>query len=159
MRAASVGDLLSAAFRALHGCVPFDIGAAIMLEQNLELHVITRHGAESAVNERFIEKIRSTLGTIIPASFAKSDVVVASESAELPAEEAAGDILQESLSAGLHVENRTAGILLLFRHARPFESDEAQLLEIFAAQVAMLLAHLQAREQIQDLADTDDLTG
>jgi diguanylate cyclase (GGDEF)-like protein len=130
-----------------------------MLEQNLELHVVARHGSEAVINERFIEKIRSMLETIIPISFAKADVVVASESAELPASQDAGDTLQQSISAELHVENRTAGIVLLFRAAPPFEEHEPNLLEIFSAQVAMLFAHLHAREQIQDLADTDDLTG
>jgi len=85
--------------------------------------------------------------------------VVASESADLAAGESADDPLRHSISDELHVENRTAGILLLFRAEPPFDAGETQLLEIFAAQVAMLLAHLQAREQIQDLADTDDLTG
>ncbi|HEV2721794.1 MAG TPA: GGDEF domain-containing protein, partial [Thermoanaerobaculia bacterium] len=58
----------------------------------------------------------------------------------------------------LRIENRTAGLLLLLRDD-PFDETDASLLEIFAAQVAMLLGHLNAREQIQNLADTDDLTG
>jgi diguanylate cyclase (GGDEF)-like protein len=159
MRATSVGELLAESFRAMSRCVPFDVGAAVMLEQNLELHVVAREGAEAVINDRFIDKIRSMLETIIPTSFAKADVVVASQSSDLPQGDPQADSLQHSISAELHVENRTAGILLLFRAAPEFDAHEPQLLEIFGAQVAMLLAHLQAREQIQDLADTDDLTG
>jgi len=159
MRAVSVAEVLSESFRAMLQCVQFDIGAAVMLEQNLELHVVAREGAAAVINDRFIGKIRSMLETIIPTSFTNADVVVASESADLAAGESADDPLRHSISAELHVENRTAGIILLFRDDPSFSAHEPQLLEIFAAQVAMLLAHLQAREQIQDLADTDDLTG
>jgi diguanylate cyclase (GGDEF)-like protein len=84
-----------------------------------------------------------------------ADIVVASESAIGGSADGA---LTHDLAAILQIENRTAGLLLLMRDA-PFDETDAQLLEIFAAQVAMLLGHLSAREQIQNLADTDDLTG
>jgi diguanylate cyclase (GGDEF)-like protein len=172
MRAASVPALFGETFAALSECVPFDIAAAVMIEQNLDLHVVARPGAEWAVNEALIGRIRAKLRTLIPISFDTAEVIVASES-PLPAPRGEGGALrlrsgqaprrvrgaiQHDIGAILQVENRTAGVLVLLRDT-PFDETDAQLLEIFAAQVAMLIGHLTAREQIQNLADTDDLTG
>ncbi|HYU25568.1 MAG TPA: GGDEF domain-containing protein, partial [Thermoanaerobaculia bacterium] len=108
-----------------------------------------------------IERIRTRLRAMIPIS---AEIVVASET-PLPAPRGEGGAqrrvrgaIQQDLAAILQIENRTAGLLLLLRDA-PFDETDAQLLEIFAAQVAMLLGHLTSRDQIQNLADTDDLTG
>jgi diguanylate cyclase (GGDEF)-like protein len=150
MRAASVAELFRASFASLGECVPFGVAAAVMIEQNLDLHVVTRDGA--AVNVAVVERIRARLQAMIPIS---ADIVVASENAIGGNADGA---LTHDLAAILQIENRTAGLLLLMRDA-PFDETDAQLLEIFAAQVAMLLGHLSAREQIQNLADTDDLTG
>jgi diguanylate cyclase (GGDEF)-like protein len=157
MRAASVPELFGEAFAALGECLPFDVGAAVMIEQNLDLHVVTRHGAESAVSEELVRRIRAKLRALIPISIDTAEVIVASETA-LDEERHGRRTPDHDLGAILQVENRTAGLLLLLRET-PFDETDAQLLEIFAAQVAMLLGHLAAREQIQNLADTDDLTG
>src|SRR5437899_7803872 len=79
MRAATVPELFGASFAALGECVPFDVAAAVMIEQNLDLHVVTRHGAE--VSEAVIERIRTRLHAMIPIS---AEIVVASET-PLPA--------------------------------------------------------------------------
>jgi len=151
MRAASVPELFKAAFAALGECVPFGVAAAVMIEQNLDLHAVTRGAA--AMSATVIERIRTRLRAMIPIS---AEILVASED-HIDGEGPAG-ALDHDLAAILQIENRTAGLLLLLRDA-PFDETDAQLLEIFAAQVAMLLSHLSAREQIQNLADTDDLTG
>ena len=151
MRAASVPELFKAAFAALGECVPFGVAAAVMIEQNLDLHAVTRGAA--AMSAAVIERIRTRLRAMIPIS---AEILVASED-HIDGEGPAG-ALDHDLAAILQIENRTAGLLLLLRDA-PFDETDAQLLEIFAAQVAMLLSHLSAREQIQNLADTDDLTG
>ena len=159
MLAATVPELFGASFAALGECVPFDVAAAVMIEQNLDLHVVTQHGAE--LSEPVIERIRTRLHAMIPIS---AEIVVASET-PLPAPRGEGGAqrrvrgaIQQDLAAILQIENRTAGLLLLLRDT-PFDETDAQLLEIFAAQVAMLLGHLTSRDQIQNLADTDDLTG
>jgi len=170
--AESAAELFSASFRALDCCVRFDLGAAVMLEQNLDLYVVTRGGAESLVNDRLIASIRKMLGASIPASFAGTDVVVKSESSPLAAPHPAfghplpkgeglevGDNLEHSAGAIIKIAKRTAGVVILFRGGEPFSVPEQQIVEIFAAQVAMLLGQLTAREQIRSLADTDDLTG
>ena len=158
--AESVAELFSASFRALDACVRFDVGAAVMLEQHLDLYVLTRGGAESLVNDQLIASIRKTLAASIPASFANTDIVVKSPHPAfghpLPQ---AGEGLESSSSAIIKVAKRTAGVVILFRSGEAFSVPEQQIVEIFAAQVAMLLGQLTAREEIRSLADTDDLTG
>jgi diguanylate cyclase (GGDEF)-like protein len=156
MRSESVGDLLSRALATLFTCVPFDAGAAILLEQHLDLYVSTRAGAESLVSDELVGKLRSTLGSLIPVSFADTEIVVKAEHHELPRAEVAG--LGEMISALLEYERRTSGLLLLVR-AQAFTEQEKQILEIFATQVSMLLDTIRAREKIVNLAETDDLTG
>jgi diguanylate cyclase (GGDEF)-like protein len=159
MRAESVAELLTQSLTALHRCVDFDLGAAVMLEQNLDLHVVTRDGAMGLIGERLVAKIRQAIATLIPISFAATDVVVRSQEVALAAREGDDDRLEHEAHAMIAMENRTAGVVLLYRGADPFDDDEREVLEIFAAQVSMLLAQKAAREQIMSLADTDDLTG
>jgi diguanylate cyclase (GGDEF)-like protein len=158
--AESVAEVFSASFRALECCVQFDVGAAVMLEQHLDLYVVTRGGAESLVNDRLIASIRKTLSESIPASFANTDIVVMTphpaSGHPLPQ---AGEGMETSTSAIIKIAKRTAGVVILFRGGEPFSIPEQQIVEIFAAQVAMLLGQLAARDQIRSLADTDDLTG
>jgi diguanylate cyclase (GGDEF)-like protein len=156
--AESAAELFDASFRALDCCVPFDLGAAVMLEQHLDLYVVTRDGAAPLVNDRLIGVIRKTLAASIPVSFADTDLVVKSESS-LPARAGEGDRLAHSAHCIIRIARRTAGMVMLFRGGNAFDVSEQQILQIFAAQVAMLLGQLSARDEIRGLADTDDLTG
>jgi diguanylate cyclase (GGDEF)-like protein len=156
--AESAAELFNASLRALDCCVPFDVGAAVMLEQHLDLYVVTRDGAAPLVNDRLVGEIRRTLAASIPVPFDDTEVVVKSE-ASLPSRAGGGDRLQHAAHCVLRIARRTAGMVMLFRGGDPFEVHERQIVEIFAAQVAMLLAALTAREEIRNLADTDDLTG
>src|SRR5206468_11330547 len=105
-----------------------------------------------------VTSIRDTLEAVIPASFA-SEVVVKMEAAVLPPLAAKGDQLRHACFALLKLDERTAGLLLLQRDEPLFSDAEQEILEIFSAQISMLLAHFAARGQILALADTDDLTG
>lgn len=156
VRSESVGDLFVRAYATLFKCVPFDVAAAVMLEQNLDLYVSTRAGADALVDEGLIAKIRRTLETLIPVSFATTEVVVKAETHELPAGDAPG--VDHDASALLQHDRRAAGLLLLARR-EPFTDREQQIFTIFATQVSMLLDTTYARERISNLADTDDLTG
>ncbi|HVG22524.1 MAG TPA: GGDEF domain-containing protein [Thermoanaerobaculia bacterium] len=156
VRSESVGDLFCRALVTLFKCVPFDAGAAVMLEQHLDLYVTTREGARDLLSEPLVEAIRSTLEELIPLSFASTEIVVKLEQEPLPAAEHVG--LGELASALLEHERRTAGLLLLARD-EPFTPRERQILFIFATQVSMLLDTIRARERIVNLAETDDLTG
>ncbi len=157
VRSESAGDLFSRAFPTLFRCVPFDAGLAVMLEQNLDLYVTTREGAEALVSDALVTKIRATLEKLIPVSFASTEVVVRSELHEVPAGENTG--LRHEAHALLEQDRRTAGLLLLYREEPEFTPQERQVLAIFSTQVSMLLDTIRAREKIANLADTDDLTG
>ena len=157
VRSESVGDLFSRAYATLFDCVPFDVAAAVMLEQNLDLYISTRTDADALVDEALISKIRRTLETLIPVSFDTTEVVVKAETHDLPAN-GSGPSADRDASALLQHDRRAAGLLLLAR-GEPFSDREQQILTIFATQVSMLLDTIRARERIINLADTDDLTG
>jgi diguanylate cyclase (GGDEF)-like protein len=158
VRSESVGDLFSRAFPTLLRCLPFDVGVAVMLEQNLDLYIATRQNAESLISDRLIARIRRTLENLIPLSFATTEVVVKSELHDLPDNEHAVEI-EHQAQAVLQQGTRTAGLLMVFRGESAFSEPEQQVLAIFATQVSMLLDTIEARSKIANLADTDDLTG
>jgi diguanylate cyclase (GGDEF)-like protein len=156
-RADNIGDLFVSSFRALDHAIDFDLASAVMIEQNLDLYVVTREGAGSLVGPPLIDSLRRTLEMMIPVSFAATDFIVKAERSDLP-RHGGGDSLAHSTHAIIAVENRSSGVLIVYR-AEPFDEQERQIVEIFAAQVSLLIGQLNAREQIQGLADTDELTG
>src|SRR5688500_13042165 len=84
VRSESAGDLFGEAFPTLFRCVPFDVAVAVMLEQNLDLYLTTREGADALVSDEFVARIRLTLSQAIPVSFESTDVVVKAEAHSLP---------------------------------------------------------------------------
>jgi diguanylate cyclase (GGDEF)-like protein len=158
-RSDSLGDLFDGAFAALCGCVEFDVGVAVMLEQNLDLYISTRGEAESLVTAELVTRLRETLHTLIPVSFESTDVVVKSEVHDLPKGDGGVRSVKESIHSLLLIDRRTAGLLVIFRDAPPFDDEQSQLMTIFSSQMALLIGNLAAREQIMNLAETDDLTG
>lgn len=157
-RTETVADLFSEALPVLHRYVAFDLVVAVMLEQTLELHLAMRAASISLVDDSLIARLRTTLEKIIPTSFQTTDVVIRSETM-LPGAASPGDHLGETSHAVIQLEGRTAGMLIAFRMTDSFSVTEHQILEIFSAQIAMFLVQIQARRQIQSLADTDHLTG
>ena len=158
IRSESAADLFASAFPVLLRCVDFDAGVAVMLEQNLDLYIATRQGAESIVSDELIARLRETLESTIPVSFETTEVVVKWEVHDLersPREPG----LQFRASAVLEQDRRTDGLLVLCRGTRDFTDSDRQILAIFATQVSMLLSTIRARERILNLAETDDLTG
>jgi diguanylate cyclase (GGDEF)-like protein len=158
IRSESAAELFSRAFPTLIPCVPFDVAVAVMLEQNLDLYVATREGAESLVSDALMTRIRETLAEHIPVSFETTEVIVVSESHDLPALDGGGHGIRHVAAALLEQEKRTAGLLVLCRE-EPFTESEQQILAIFATQISMLLGTIRQRERIVNLAETDDLTG
>ncbi len=158
VRSGSRADLFAGAFSALFECMPFDVAVAVMLEQNLDLYVSTRADGNSLVDESLINRVRETLQKVIPASFAATDIVVMSESHDLPAG-SSSQSLRHQAYAILTLDGRTAGLLVVYRDDPPFSPGHEQVVEIFTAQMSLLMANLSAREQILNLADTDYLTG
>jgi diguanylate cyclase (GGDEF)-like protein len=155
----TIAELFRSAFRRLAGTVPFDIGCAVMLEQNLDLYVSKLPRHEELVSERFVAAVRGALGAQISASFASTDVVVRGDFSDLPEHELEGDPIERQAATLLVLDNRAAGALILCRAGQPFSSQEERILELLSNQIAILLGNIRANEQIQNLADTDDLTG
>jgi len=158
-RSESLADLFDRAFAALCDCVDFDVAVAVMIEQNLDLYISTRAGSEALITEALVSGMRETLHSLIPVSFETTDIVVKSEVHTLPARPSPPQALGQSAHTLVQVENRIAGLLLVYRDSRPFTDGSQQLLSIFASQLSLLLGNLAAREQIMSLAETDDLTG
>lgn len=159
IRAESVADLFVRGFRTLFEVVSYDIAVAVTLEQNLDLYIVCRSSAQSMVGEPLIDRIRAALETLTNVSFASTDVVVKGEANDLPASAAPGESLTVSVQSVLEQDGRLTGMLLLFRAEPPFDREQEQVLAIFSAQMSMLIGNIRAREQILNLADTDDLTG
>ncbi|HEX7192528.1 MAG TPA: GGDEF domain-containing protein [Thermoanaerobaculia bacterium] len=154
----STADLFAGVFETLFRCVPFDVAVAVMIEQNLDFYISTRAGEETLVDETLIARIRTALESRIPVSFATTDVVVKAESHALaPREEVLP--LDHEMDSMIQVKRRIAGFVFLFRHDPPFTDEHHSLIDIFTTQMALLLDNLASRERIQELADSDDLTG
>lgn len=158
VRSESASELFSRAFHTLLDCVPFDLGVAVLLEQNLDLYVATRQGAGSLLSDSLVARIRTMLEERIPVSFATTEVIVKAESDDLPGEDGGGGT-EFSATALIEQAGRAGGIVMMCRAGRAFDEREQQVLTIFATQVSMLLDTIAARAQIANLADTDDLTG
>jgi diguanylate cyclase (GGDEF)-like protein len=112
------------------------------------------------VNDALMDRIRTLLEQRIAVSFASTDAVVRAERNDLPCEGPSVMSLPHELSAVLEVESRTSGLLVLFRGGdRPFGGDDASILTIFSAHLALHIGNFRARERIMQLAETDELTG
>ena len=153
----TAADLFGHAFTTLARTVPFDIGVAVMLEQNIDLYISSRANAGKQISEALVERVRSVLESVIPPEFTKLEIVVKDERRNLGTRGEPG--LSEDVHAILKQENRTAGLVLVCRGTREFSADERRVIEIFSAQLSMLLDNLRARQKIMSLADMDDLTG
>ncbi len=167
-RSESAADLFGHAFTTLAATVPFDVGVVVMVEQNLDLYISARPGAESGMGEEFIARVRAVLQAVIPTEFAALDLIVIDERRNLVVDEKPARGAKKKgggpakathdVHAVLRHENRTAGLVLICRR-RKFTADEHHVIDIFAAQLSMLLDNLRARQKIRSFADMDDLTG
>ena len=129
-----------------------------MLEQSLDLYISARAESGSRVSDKLIGRVREVLLSVIPADFTDLEIVVKDERQNLPGGAPAAAVQHEVYSI-LRQENRTAGIVLICRAGSEFSEDEQRVVEIFSAQLSMLLDNLRAREKIISLAERDDLTG
>jgi diguanylate cyclase (GGDEF)-like protein len=154
----SLADLFGHAFTTLTRAVPFDLGVAVMLEQNLDLYVSTPIGGKP-VGDELAVRVRSVLHNVIPAGFTTTEIVVKDERQDLPGGAETHAAMQHQVYSILRQENRTAGIVLICRAGPEFSEDDQRVVEIFSAQLSMLLDNLRARDKIISLAERDDLTG
>jgi len=63
---ANGGDLFSRAFPTLFRCLPFDVGVAVMVEQNLDLYVTSPPGRGVAESAMPLADRAVTLQDVIP---------------------------------------------------------------------------------------------
>jgi diguanylate cyclase (GGDEF)-like protein len=155
----STADLFGHAFHTLARTVPFDVGVAVMLEQNIDLYISARAEAAKLVSEPLVDRVRAVLHNVIPAQFTSTEIMVRDDRRSLESHSSAAAGLDHDIHTVLRQENRTAGLLLICRSSDPFSDDERHVMELFSAHVSMLLENLRARQTIIKLADTDDLTG
>jgi diguanylate cyclase (GGDEF)-like protein len=157
MQSATASDLVDSSLKTMFETVPFDLGAAVLVEQNLDLHIASRRGI--AVEERLVARIRLLMQSDVPGAPPDADVVVRSEMTAFPARPAASTSGEPRQAwAVLKRSNQPAGLVIVER-IEPFAADEARMVEIFAAQLSILLDNLSARTKITSLLETDDLTG
>lgn len=154
----SVADLFHSSFSTLSGVLRFDIGAAVILEQNLDAYLWHREGIEDPVSDEFAARVRQVLGGQLGVSFGETDLLIQGNFAGPALEAPEGDRFEHSVSTVLRQENRTAGVIVLFS-SHPFPSQAAGILEVLASQISIVLGSIRTAERIQNLADTDDLTG
>jgi diguanylate cyclase (GGDEF)-like protein len=158
-RSASIDELLRSAFRQLASTVTFDSAAGVMFEETIELHIVRREGASATSDRDLVERIRELLKTEVTDAFSTAEIVVRGDYSDLPRRNHAGSVLRFSAHSSVRFDGRTAGLLVFFREEGAFTIEEQQVLDIFAIQVAIVLAKIVAQERIQSLAETDDLTG
>jgi diguanylate cyclase (GGDEF)-like protein len=159
IRCNTVGELFRYAFRQLSRKFDFTMGVGVMLEQQVDLHLTTTPSLDRAHEIRLAEEVRESLHSLVPLSFASTDVVIRGDYRDLRIREQIGDPFRNRVQAVVHHGRRATGIVILFRDRQPFTIEESRLLDVLAGQVSIVLDKIEAQEQIQKLADTDELTG
>ncbi len=157
-RSRNLADLVRSSFATLGNPVPFDVAAAVLLEQNIDVYVTRRAGLEDPLSDRFAVEVRRTMQKVLDVAFGETDLLVQADHPDLPPRPDGGDPYAHSVSTVLRQDSRNAGVLAVFSSA-PFPPDAQRLLELLSAQVSIILGAIRTTERIQNLADTDDLTG
>ena len=107
----STADLFGHAFHTLVRTVPFDVGVAMMLEQNIDLYISARPEAAKFVSEPLVERVRDVLHNVIPAQFTSTEIMVRDDRRTLQTEWTAPPGLDHDMHTVLRQETRTAGLL------------------------------------------------
>lgn len=154
-----VADLFQLAFQSLSVTIDFDVALAALLEQQLDVYVSRGRSSGNIISDAMIDQVRSAMQTHLSMPLTATDVMIRSDLADLPDRRREGDPVTHRMSTVIHHDFRPAGGLLLFRSDRPFDIAEQRLFDFFANQVSIVLGSIRAHEKIQNLADTDELTG
>lgn len=158
IRIDSVADMFQSSFRQMMEVVLFDVAVGVVLEQTLDLYVSRRQGLTGYNDSILIEKIRQVLQSQIAATFKSTDAMIRTEDTLLPSG-GDGDPFRFQAQTILRPQRRTAGVIVLFRGEADFQPYEQQVLEILSNQLAISLERIRIEVKMQNLADTDDLTG
>jgi diguanylate cyclase (GGDEF)-like protein len=157
-RSRNIADLTRSAFATLASVVPFDVAAAVILEQNIDVYVTRRAGLEEPLSDGFAAGVRASMQTVLDVGFGETDLLVRGDHGDLPERPGAGDPYAHTVRTVLRQENRNAGVLVIFSE-HPFPPGAGRLLEVLSSQISIILGTIRTAERIQNLADTDDLTG
>lgn len=154
----NIADLMRASFATLARALEFDIAVAVLLEQNIDTYVTRRPGVEEPVSARFGIEVKRAMQSVLDVAFGETDLLIQADHPDLAPSPRDGDPYAYSVSTVLRQDGRNAGILAAFSGV-PFPADAQRLLEVLAGQIAIILGAIRTTERIQNLADTDELTG
>ncbi len=157
-RSRNIADLTRSSFATLAGVVPYDLAAAVILEQNIDVYVSRRAQLEDPLSDRFPGEIKRAMQKILDVEFGETDLLVRADYADLPARADVGDPYAHTVKTVLRQENRNAGVLVIFSES-PLAPEAERLLEVLSGQISIVLGMIRTAERIENLADTDDLTG
>ena len=154
----SISDLFRDSCLALHGALEFDLAAIVMLGENLEVYLSRRAGLEDPLSERFVSEVKKEMEALLSVSFGETDLLLKANFPDLPEATVTPDIYQHRSSVLIQQGSPTAGMLILF-NSKPLPDDAGALLDVVASQISIGVRTIRTAERIQNLADTDDLTG
>lgn len=157
-RSRNIADLTRSSFATLASVVPYDLAAAVILEQNIDVYVSRRAQLEDPLSDRFPGEIKRAMQKILDVEFGETDLLVRADYADLPARADVGDPYAHTVKTVLRQENRNAGVLVIFSES-PLAPEAERLLEVLSGQISIVLGMIRTAERIENLADTDDLTG
>jgi diguanylate cyclase (GGDEF)-like protein len=157
-RSRNVADLMRCSLATLGSTIPFDVGASILLEQNIDVYVTRRVGLEEPLSDRFAVEVRLAMEKCLDVAFGETDLLIQADHPDLPASAREGNPYAHAASTVLSQDSRNAGVLVIFSSA-PFPPEALRLLDVLSGQISIILGTIRNAERIQNLADTDDLTG
>ncbi len=157
-RSRNVADLMRSSFATLGSAVPFDIAAAVLLEQNIDVYITRRAGLEEPVSDRFAVEVRAAMQKVLDVAFGETDLVIQADHPDLAPRAGAREPYANAVCTVLRQDSRNAGVLAVFSET-PFSPEAERILEVLSGQISIILGAIRTTERIQNLADTDELTG
>jgi diguanylate cyclase (GGDEF)-like protein len=158
LRSQNFTQVFRETFRRLAGAVNYDVGIAAILEDKLNLYVIHKKGILEPQIREVVRTARDMMGLVLTLPYLLQDYAIVDQVEEQ--EQAPQGILVHRLGTPFQKDPMTPGYLALFRmEDQPFLADEKQVLDVLATQMALACQNITALQKIQQLAQTDDLTG
>ena len=145
-------------FRRLFSAVDFDIGFAITVESDLQVHTIHKQGISEETRDTALRSTRELLNLIVALPFIPTEHTIVENIEEM--EQAPEGKVRHRIGSSFERDRMTPGLLALFRTSdTPFLADEKQVLDVLSSQMSLACRNINAHERIRQLALTDDLTG
>lgn len=155
--ARSIADAFDTAFVQLSSRVPTGVAVGVMIEHKLNFY-LARHPAIEIETGELHDMIGNSLLGTLHVSFDTTEAIVVSDQQSLQGDADSGELIRH-LSTMLQVQGQIVGILGLYRSGDPFDSTEERILEVVSSILSIVISSIQSRNKIQQLADTDEMTG